>query len=52
MGKKRVEFATVIRHFFGNIAYWITQIFYNLSLETLNIASIVVTSQVLFFCFI
>eukprot|EP01095_Lingulamoeba_sp_RSL-Kostka_P006062 TRINITY_DN186_c0_g1_i1.p1 TRINITY_DN186_c0_g1~~TRINITY_DN186_c0_g1_i1.p1 ORF type:complete len:498 (-),score=105.27 TRINITY_DN186_c0_g1_i1:4-1497(-) len=44
---ERLEFATVIRHYFGQKAYILAQIFYNLSLQTLNISSILVTAQVM-----
>lgn len=53
--QERLEFSTVIKHYFGVKAYYVCQLFYNLSLTTMNIASILVSAQVMdefiVFCF-
>ena len=45
--EKRVEFSTIVEHYYGHKAYIVTQCVYSLSLQTLNIASIIVTAQVM-----
>lgn len=43
----RYEFATVVLHYYGRRAYLLFQIFYNISLQALNIASMIISAQVL-----
>lgn len=44
---KRIEYATLVRHFFGFKFYAVAQFFYVFSLQVLNIASITVSAQVM-----
>ncbi|XP_062506750.1 uncharacterized protein LOC134183270 [Corticium candelabrum] len=41
----RYEFATTVRHYYGKTAYCIFQIAYNISLQALNIAAMIVSAQ-------
>eukprot|EP00048_Salpingoeca_helianthica_P017002 m.235246 g.235246 ORF g.235246 m.235246 type:complete len:551 (+) comp19959_c0_seq1:41-1693(+) len=45
--KQRYEFATTVRHYWGGRAYWLFQILYNLSMQASNIASMIISAQVL-----
>ena len=42
----RYEFATTVRHYYGRTWYTIFQVFYNLALQTSNIAAMVISAQV------
>jgi hypothetical protein len=44
--EKRIEFSTVVHHYYGHKAYIACQLLYALSLQTLNIASIIACTQV------
>eukprot|EP01112_Ceratiomyxa_fruticulosa_P011020 TRINITY_DN2958_c0_g1_i2.p1 TRINITY_DN2958_c0_g1~~TRINITY_DN2958_c0_g1_i2.p1 ORF type:complete len:379 (-),score=43.44 TRINITY_DN2958_c0_g1_i2:19-1155(-) len=48
----RVEFSTLARFFFGKKGHIIAQIFINVSLQFLNIASIIISAQVMDDCII
>jgi hypothetical protein len=43
--KPRYEFATTVRHYYGKTAYFVFQIFYNISLQALNIVAMIVSAQ-------
>lgn len=43
----RYEFATVVRHYWGQRAYVIFQVLYNLSMQASNIASMIISAQIL-----
>lgn len=43
--QKRYEYTTTVRHYFGKKAYVVFQIFFNICLQSLNIASIIVCAQ-------
>ena len=42
----RYEFATTVKHYYGKSAYVVFQIFYNISLQALNIVAMIVSAQV------
>eukprot|EP00117_Sycon_ciliatum_P031304 scpid48664/ scgid4434/ len=42
----RIEFTTAVRHYYGTKAYYVFQILYTISLQALNIASMIISSQV------
>ncbi|KNC54154.1 uncharacterized protein AMSG_09933 [Thecamonas trahens ATCC 50062] len=44
---KRYEYSSIVAHFYGHRAYLVTQAVYAMSLQTLNVASIIVTAQVM-----
>jgi hypothetical protein len=43
----RYEFATTVKHYWGQNAYIAFQIFYNIALQTSNIAAMIISAQVL-----
>lgn len=51
---KRVEFCTVVRHYWGDSWYYASQVAFNLSLQASNIAAMIVSAQVIdnFFVFL
>eukprot|EP00051_Salpingoeca_urceolata_P015051 m.192814 g.192814 ORF g.192814 m.192814 type:complete len:563 (+) comp18276_c0_seq1:459-2147(+) len=42
----RYEFASVVQHYWGRRAYWVFQVFYNISLQATNIAAMIISAQV------
>jgi hypothetical protein len=49
--ERRVEYSTAVRYYWGKYAFWIFQVFMNICLQSLNVASIIVVAQVLNFIF-
>lgn len=52
--EQRREYSTIVKYFFGTTWYYVTQVFYNATLTTMNIPQIIVTAQVMdqFFIFL
>lgn len=45
--KGRIEYTTIVKHYFGNAAYWASQVGLNGALQSLNIISIIQSAQVM-----
>ena len=42
----RIEFTTTVRHYYGRYAYYVFQVLYTVSLQALNVASMIISAQV------